>query len=212
MSQENCIFCDKSQFEERLIGETKGFWVIATLGQIIQGGYVLLVSKRHVPCIGAMEEIEIEELCQVKQRVYDRLGYLNEASPLTIFEHGIVGQSINHAHLHIAPIESYFSDLITNRYSECTLTKLPVLQKSWQEIRKAYLHKRQPYLLWKDGSIGIKVLWNPKNVPSQYLRTLMFNSIGQPELANWRKVNPESDKNRWSETVRYLRKYFEQKR
>ena len=30
----NCVFCDRSKFEERLIHETENFYVIATLGQI----------------------------------------------------------------------------------------------------------------------------------------------------------------------------------
>jgi len=45
---DNCPFCDKKQFEERLIAEVDGFYLIATLGQITDGGYVLLVPKEHV--------------------------------------------------------------------------------------------------------------------------------------------------------------------
>jgi len=56
------VFCDKKQFEERLVGETKNFWIIATLGQITDGGYLLLVPKKHVECVGAMEERAVERL------------------------------------------------------------------------------------------------------------------------------------------------------
>src|SRR3989344_1010677 len=70
---ENCVFCDKSQFEERLCGETKDFWIIATLGQISNGGYLLLVPKRHVECIGAMTSKEAKLLDKLGVRVCDAL-------------------------------------------------------------------------------------------------------------------------------------------
>jgi len=52
----DCVFCDRAQFEDRLVGETKDFFVIATLGQITDGGYVLLVPKEHIACMGALAD------------------------------------------------------------------------------------------------------------------------------------------------------------
>ena len=34
------------------------FWIITTLGQITNGEYLLLVPKRHVSCIGALDKTE----------------------------------------------------------------------------------------------------------------------------------------------------------
>lgn len=209
--QDNCFFCDKSQFEERLIGETNEFWIIATLGQIIQGGYVLLAPKRHIECIGALEEREIDLMCAVKDRIYSALGYFNEASPLTIFEHGIAGQSLKHANLHIVPASSSFTDLVIEDFLWSERYVMPVMQNSWHSLRKAYALKKEPYLLWKDSGLGIKVCWNPKKVPKRYLRNLFFTAIGQPKLANYLKVDPEEDRKRWQKTVRNLKPYFAKK-
>ena len=208
MAENICVFCDRSQFEERLCGETKDFWIIATLGQIVQGGYILLVPKRHVECIGALEKDEIDRLCQAKQRIYEKLGYFNEASSVTIFEHGIAGQSIKHAHLHIVPVACRFSDKVAGDFLWNDMELMPVLQQSWHRLREKYAKTKEPYLLWKDSGIGIKVLWNPQNTPAQYFRNLLFEEIGQPELANWRKANPEEDKKRWQETVKMLKPHF----
>ena len=41
----NCVFCDRSKLEERLIAENKDWYLIATLGQITDGGYVLIFNK-----------------------------------------------------------------------------------------------------------------------------------------------------------------------
>ena len=41
----NCVFCDRTKFEECIIAENKDWYLIATLGQITDGGYVLIFNK-----------------------------------------------------------------------------------------------------------------------------------------------------------------------
>ncbi|OGF90359.1 hypothetical protein A3I94_02135, partial [Candidatus Giovannonibacteria bacterium RIFCSPLOWO2_02_FULL_43_54] len=116
---ENCVFCDKSQFEERLCGETKDFWIIATLGQISNGGYLLLVPKRHVECIGAMTSKEAKLLDKLGVRVCDALiQEYGDAPDIIMFEHGIVGQTIKHAHLHIVPGVQIIAKRIADDFPE----------------------------------------------------------------------------------------------
>lgn len=47
---ENCVFCDKAKLGDRLISENDGWYVAATLGQITDGGYVLIIPKEHISC------------------------------------------------------------------------------------------------------------------------------------------------------------------
>src|SRR3989338_4060716 len=108
----DCVFCDRSQFEERLCGETKDFWIIATLGQITDGGYVLLVPKRHVKCVVAMSQPKIKLLEKLEEKTSGALLKEYHSSGTTIFEHGIVGQTIKHAHLHIVPEKLNITDRI----------------------------------------------------------------------------------------------------
>lgn len=177
----------------------------------MQGGYILLIPKRHVACIGAMEEREIIALCAVKQRIYSAMGYINEGSALTIFEHGIAGQSVFHAHLHIIPVRAEFTDGVRKDFIWKELVTLPVMQSSWIKIAEEYKKRNKPYLLWKDAGLGLKVLWDPRNVPLQYFRILLFRSIKQPELANWRTVDPNEDRKRRRETIKTLKPYFNTK-
>src|SRR3989338_14091 len=102
---DNCVFCDKKNFEERLIAETDECWVIATLGQIPKnGGYVLLAPKRHVKCVGAFGKKLVSvmlkvsyEICFALTSEYKLKQFSKNVWPVTIFEHGGVGQSIKHA-------------------------------------------------------------------------------------------------------------------
>lgn len=198
----DCVFCDKSKFEERLIGETKDFWIIATLGQITDGGYVLLVPKRHVECIGAMEQKEIDIFGNLCVQTFEVNLKEYGIAPGIVLEHGIVGQTIKHAHLHIIPEIVMITDRVLQDFPSCEISGIDSLNA----LRDIYIDKHQPYLLWKD-LWGMKVCWNPP-APPQYLRMVVAEALGRPERGNWRNMDPELDKKLWSETVKRLKHYF----
>lgn len=200
----NCVFCDRTQFEERLVGETKEFWIIATLGQISNGGYTLLVPKRHVECIGAMDRSEIVLLDRVAEKIFNAILKEYEAVMMTIVEHGIVGQSIKHAHLHFVPELCNLTEKVRSDFPGSTISKV----NFWSELQGLYQRKPEPYLFWIDSSLIANACWNPQNVPMQYMRTIIAEAVGRPERANWRSMDPDLDKKLWSETVKRLKPYF----
>lgn len=205
MAENDCVFCDKSKFEERLVGETKDFWVIATLGQITDGGYLLLVPKRHVECLGAMTSKEVKLLDKLEVKTCDALvaEYSVSPSDMIIFEHGIVGQTIKHAHLHIVPANAIIANRISDDFPKSDVSCI----LSFSDFRKnLYNKRREPYLLWND-LWGMKVCWNPP-APPQYLRIVVAEALGRPERANWKEMDPELDKKLWQETVKRLKPYF----
>jgi len=205
---ENCVFCDTANWhnygklDERLIGETKDFWIIATLGQITDGGYLLLVPKKHVECIGAMTE---DEAGALEILIYQITGILYQEykERSVVFEHGIVGQTIKHAHIHMIPqylelfkkIKSDFPNCMTSEYY------------SFESLARNYSLIQKPYLLWRDSLHVTDIIWDPP-APLQYLRIIVADALGRPERANWRNMDPELDKKLWSETVERMKPYF----
>lgn len=212
----DCVFCDRSQFEKRLVGETGDFWIIAGLGQISNGGYVLLVPKRHVSCIGALEPEEARLVGPAVEKIRGAVlrEYVSLPS-LIIFEHGIVGQTIKHAHLHFVPALCNITDRICRDFPQSAILRvMPDIlgnQNDWEKVRQLYSIVRKPYLLWYDGYIslasGMKICLDPP-APLQYLRIVVADEAGCPERANWRTMDPELDKKLWIETVKRLKPYF----
>ncbi|MDP2668394.1 MAG: HIT domain-containing protein [bacterium] len=199
---DNCVFCDKSQFAERLCGETKDFWIIATLGQITDGGYLLLVPKRHVECVGAMMS---EEAGEMEILIYRTTGVLYKEykhRPVA-FEHGIVGQTIKHAHIHMIPQYLELFKTIKKNFPACMTSEY----YSFESLAKNYSLIQRPYLLWKDNIQVTDIIWDPP-APLQYLRIIVAEALGRPERANWRNMDPELDKKLWSETVEHMKPYF----
>lgn len=211
--ESNCPFCDPENFKDRLIAEVDGFYVVATLGQITNSGYVLIIPKRHVPCIGAMEPSELDSagalLHRVDRAIMDEYPTNWEASwPGLMFEHGIVGQTVKHAHIHVMPGYCDLTPLIKRGFpKECSERQFAAYL---QDLGKLYKEKLKPYLFWRDAKTLFShsvVCWDPP-APPQYLRIVAAEALGRPERANWREMDPELDKKLGDETVRRLKPYF----
>lgn len=206
-----CVFCERKNFEERLIAETPSLYYVATLGQITDGGYTLVIPKRHVPCIGAMEA---RELIGVENAMRDAACAIDTEygiKPL-IFEHGIVGQTIQHAHLHLLPTEVFLGSKVTEDFPKAELTRLA----SFGLIGRLHAETGRKYLLWNvparpwarnDGVSFFEIVWDPP-APPQYLRTITAELMGRPERGNWRNMDPELDRELWSSTVTRLAPYL----
>lgn len=206
-----CVFCDRKQFEERLCGETDDFWIIATLGQITDGGYLLLVPKRHVLCVGAMTKLEIEafsrEIHKIRCSLYEEYN-LSNIDEITVFEHGIVGQTVKHAHFHFIPKLCNITERVRKDFPQSEVVNME--SGNLDELRKLYRKNKKPYLIWKDDEPIIRICLNPP-APLMYLRIITAKALGVPERGNWRQMDPELDKKLWSETVKKLKPYFDKK-
>lgn len=209
-----CVFCDRKNFEERLIYENGDFYVVPTLGQITDGGYILTIPKRHVSCLAALsvhpQSTELDNFLELVFNVsralsseYSQKDYSGRPFPVTFFEHGIVGQTIKHAHLHILPSVLDFTHKVLADFpkSKFEYLEYPV------HLQVLYKNNPQPYLFWSTPKGKKMVCWDPP-APPQYLRLIAAELLGRPERGNWRNVNSEDDKKLCDETVRRLKPYF----
>ncbi len=207
---ENCIFCDRSQFEERLVHEYADFYVIATLGQITDGGYVLLVPKKHISCMGALDTGQTldalaitKQTCRALTHEYKLKQVRDTLWPITLFEHGVVGQTVQHAHLHFIPATIDITGRIRNDFPVAEIDELEFAGELWH----SYKERPEPYLYWTRPDGKAMVCWNPP-APKQYLRSITAELLGRSERANWRMMDPKLDRELWSETVQRLKPCF----
>lgn len=151
-----------------------------------------------------MEEYEVEYLETLQRKVCSALFQEYRAAGVMIFEHGIVGQTIKHAHLHYIPEVCSITEKICSDFPNNEITTISSLSK----LQYLYKERQEPYLLWRDSGGEMKVCWNPLALP-QYLRTITTEALGRPERSNWRNMNPELDKRLIQETIRRLKAYFQ---
>ena len=223
MIKANCEFCDREQIKDRIIYENKNFYVIASLGQISDGGHTLIIPKQHVPCLGAITDYleldDLENLVNITMNVVhtefctkrNGSSHYIEIFPLVVFEHGIVGQTIQHAHLHIVPCIDF--DDLTVRIAREFPNKIETLPMAcFYGLSIRYEKNPNPYLFWKYGYWPLylerpRVCWNPP-APSQYFRKVIAEALGRPERADWQNMDPVLDKKLREETIRKLKPCF----
>ena len=201
----NCAFCDQTKFEERIVAENKDWYLIATLGQITDGGYVLIIPKQHVPCVGAMKEREIIDIDSALHAARDAINIEYGIKPV-VFEHGVVGQTIQHAHIHLLPAQIRMCGKIYRDFPNAQFWFLDSdsLETLRRNCKFAGVNK---YLLWSTPEGLLKAAIDPQ-APPQYLRIIAAELIGSPERGNWRNMDPELDKQLYQETVSRLKPYF----
>lgn len=198
---DGCVFCaDTPEKEAKLtesVVESDNFRVFPTLGQIVEG-YLLIVPKEHYACIGAMPEPILEELIELKQEVDKRVTKAYQ-KPI-YFEHGGIGQTIFHAHMHVIPFppekedkvfEVYRKDFPINR----RLASLKDLKDVWK--------KDGMYLYYEVNDH--KFAFYTHIVP-MYARIVVANALGTPERANWRTMSRELDNKLIQDTLKKLKK------
>lgn len=137
--EHECVFCNRNNFSENLIAECGGSSITASLGQITNGGYLLVIPNRHVACLGALRKKEIEPFAAVVYQTLMALSFEYSPKmvridfwPFTVFEHGIVGQTIKHAHLHILPIAINLTERIRRDFPSSKFEEI----KRFQDLQK----------------------------------------------------------------------------
>ncbi|HII14722.1 MAG TPA: HIT family protein [Nanoarchaeota archaeon] len=196
-----CVFCEKKGIENGLIAETKNFMVFPSIGQIVEG-YTLIVPKDHIKCFGAMPKDLLGEYTELKQKV-DAATTAVYQKPM-YFEHGIVGQTVYHAHMHCVPTgaDIYYSLLGFRHRRINSEHELPEVFNDYG----AYLFYEQKgqFAFNATGHLD----YYPLGLYSMILRIALAEALGTPAAANWRNVNREKDEESMQKTVEKLRPFF----
>lgn len=177
-----CSFCDRDAEKTRIIVESESAYVMPTLGQISDGGHVLLVSKEHLPCFGALGRKRLEELEVFKAKVEGAVRRIY--GPTICFEHGIIGQTVPHAHFQILPSATDLFQTLSRRYPFYRgLGSLAELEDVFND-RRVYLYY--------ENQQGKKVAFIMDAIP-QYMRFVAAEAIGKVPRGDWKAWRADID-------------------
>ncbi|MCL5970911.1 MAG: HIT family protein [Patescibacteria group bacterium] len=202
--KENCPHCNPDSFAlKHPLYETKNFWVVCDVNPLIEG-HILIIPKLHLSCIGEYPENLFVEFLKLYTGFSTFLK--KEYGKISTFEHGKIGQTVFHSHVHLLPYAGKLEDIIPEGLTY--LTKISSLNslKNIYRKDKAYLFFSIDDNLW---SVDIK-LGKPG-----FFRDRFAKALGSAQRGNWKKmyqspkiavaVNKEIEnlENRWKKSYEY---------
>lgn len=198
--EEVCRFCLPPE-KERIIYSTEHFYVMVSLGPIVEG-YLLIISKEHIGACLHLPTEYMEEFCLLKDKVYDILTKIYGGC--IFYEHGKMGSCISegqdhihcfHAHLHCIPVSVNLNCIVGQEMSGLKYQSFSHCCIGMKDVDK--------YLYIEDECI---MTYQPQEkLRRQYLRYKLAETLNLADRWDW--VNNQN----WpliEQTVKKLKPYF----
>lgn len=192
-----CIFCNPDlpppQGSKGTILEDRGlFWILLD-NHPLAAGHLLIVPKEHVACVGAYSDELMdafdEELARCLAFVEEHYGRA------AWFEHGVLGQTVFHSHVHVLPYDGGVRELVPEG-NDAISTVEEARDLRWlYEAQQGYL----AVCVGDEVSIVDEELAEPR-----FFRTRFAEALGAPERADWRNVTDPAELKAMDEEVRAL--------
>ena len=130
------IFCQiEEKLKDQIIDKSKNFYLLHD-GFPLMEGHLLLIPKKHFDCYLNLDKNLIDEFNLFKNKVIDFLTKYYQKP--VIFEHGIAGQTVFHAHLHFLPTNILITKQIKEVAKVLKTPKIPYLYYEFNNKKKYY--------------------------------------------------------------------------
>ena len=171
--REHCPFCDKGALAlTYLLEETTHFRIVSDYNPLTDA-HILIIPKDHVSSVGEYSDELFAEFSPIYEKVSKFV--LSKYGSVSSFEHGKIGQTVFHSHMHVL---SFTGD---------PLVIIPEGEKYLKKITgiKA-LRGKTEYLFFSVGNKNWLVdtaLGEPR-----FFRNRFAKALGIPERANWKNT------------------------
>ena len=175
-----CIFCDidHSKIENTIIEEKDYFYILPTLGSLVDG-YILIVTKRHINSMSELNENELIEYKNIIEKYKNLFKKIYNKTPI-VFEHGTPNQnsemkanSVTHAHTHIVNINFSNEKEILEKYNFKQINDFKEINKNTNYIK--YISNNKIYITYNFPSV------------SQLMRILIAEELNYKDKFDWKK-------------------------
>jgi len=185
-----CVFC--APRADLVEAETDDFIVLREPYPLVPHGHRMIISREHYGCAGELEPALLPQLEALARRVIDdTVAAHGQAS---CYEHGRAGAChahdpqdpsapvCHHFHLHVLPIELDIHGQLAQR-----LESWPVAGA--EDILDLF-YRYGDYLYFRNaqGEARFYTAIGGWTVPPHYMRSLISEGLGKPELADWEQL------------------------
>ncbi len=135
-----CVFCDREALTI-VLAETEHFIVLADNAPLVEG-HTLIIPRQHFDCFGAVPAALDDDLLALKARVARFCAAVYR--PASFFEHGVFGQSVPHAHLHVAPLGPSGLSVHALAHPDGRVVAGPADVRAWYATHGHYVYLESP--------------------------------------------------------------------
>jgi diadenosine tetraphosphate (Ap4A) HIT family hydrolase len=174
----NCPHCDPNSFAlKHPLETTRNFYAVCDVHPLAEG-HVLIIPKNHYSCAGEYPG----EILMEFMSLYDKVSNFikKQYGTLASFEHGIIGQTVFHSHVHILPFKGKVTDIVPEGGNR--IKPLPSLF----DLRELF-EKEKGYLFFSVENKMYTVdttLGRPR-----FFRDRFARALGKPELGDWKMMS-----------------------
>lgn len=173
----NCPHCVRTSFAfKHPLSDTKNFLVVCDVHPLVEG-HILIIPKEHISCVGEYPSELMWEFNSLYEKVSNFVKKTYGA--VASFEHGVIGQTVFHSHVHFLPFKGSVKDIVPE--GENRLKKLLSIfdLKEIFESEKGYL-----FFSIEDKMYTVdQILGQPR-----FFRDRFAKAVGKPERGNWKTM------------------------
>ncbi len=172
---------------------SENFWIVCDFHPLVQG-HILIIPKKHISCFGALPEKIFPEFENIYMKVKNFINH-NYGS-VAVFEHGIAGQTVFHAHMHFLPFNGKIGDIIIEANF---IRKIDSLSQIKEEFKK-----QSKYLFVEVANK--KYFIDIKSAYPRFFRDKFANALNVGDRADWKAAaNNEKQMEIFREDINDLR-------
>lgn len=178
----NCPHCDPNSFALKYpLEETKNFWIVCDVHPLVEG-HVLIIPKKHLSCIGEYPSDEYLEFLSLFHKYSDFIE--KTYGSVSTFEHGKIGQTVFHSHVHLLPYKGNPLEIIPEGLNNLTSFD------DFSNLKEIFIQEGK-YLFF---SIS-KQKWtvDTKLGAPRFFRDRFANALHVPERGNWKEMDKNLD-------------------
>jgi len=173
--QQGCPHCEGGFGLKYSLFDDEYFWIVCDVHPLIEG-HILIIPKDHVSCMGSLPKASFIRFKELYEKV---LVFLNKTYGQTgVFEHGITGQTVFHAHTHFLPFNKSINDIVPEKELIHTISTL-------DEIKTEF-NKNHQYLFVAINNN--KLLVDTKIGYPRFFRDRFAKALDAEERGNWKKT------------------------
>ncbi|MCK4729768.1 MAG: HIT domain-containing protein [Candidatus Aenigmarchaeota archaeon] len=173
--EEGCAHCPGGIGLQYPLSKDKILQVVCDVHPLVQG-HILIIPKEHISCMGNLPDEKFaryEELYnKVKHFVSEYYG------PTAVFEHGVTGQTVFHAHTHFFPYKGTTNSIIPQDYALKKIDSFHDIKKEFDEKNKYLFLENNNEMYMVDTDLGYP----------RFFREIFAKLLNVEERANWKKT------------------------